>query len=43
LNNRSKEVLELIERCLTKKQKNRITVEEILESDWIKKNVEIDD
>ena len=37
--NKSKEVIDLIKRCLTKEPKDRIKVEEILKSDWIKTNI----
>ena len=33
--NRSKEVISLIKRCLTKEPKNRIKIDEIIKSDWI--------
>ena len=33
--NRSKEVINLIKRCLTKEPKNRIKIDEIIKSDWI--------
>ena len=36
---RSKEVIDLIKRCLTKEPKNRIKIDEILKSDWIQKNL----
>ena len=34
--NRSKEVINLIKKCLTKEPKNRIKIDEIIKSDWIK-------
>ena len=34
-----KEVIDLIKRCLTKEPKDRIKVDEIIKSDWIKANV----
>ena len=34
--NRSKEVIDLIKKCLTKEPKNRIKIDEIIKSDWIK-------
>ena len=37
--NKSKEVIDLIKRCLTKEPKDRIKVDEIIKSDWIKANV----
>ena len=37
--NRSKEVINLIKGCLTKEPKNRIKIDEILKSDWIKTNL----
>ena len=37
--NKSKEVIDLIKRCLTKEPKDRIKADEILKCDWIKKNV----
>ena len=37
--NKSKEVIDLIKRCLTKEPKERIKADEILKCDWIKKNV----
>ena len=37
--NKSKEVINLIKKCLTKEPKNRIKVDEILKSDWIKANM----
>ena len=37
--NKSKEVIDLIKKCLTKEPKDRIKVEEILKSDWIKTNI----
>ena len=36
--NKSKEVIELIKRCLTKEPKERIKIDEIIKSDWIKAN-----
>ena len=33
--NRSKEVINLIKKCLTKEPKNRIKIDEIIKSDWI--------
>ena len=33
--NRSKEVISLIKKCLTKEPKNRIKIDEIIKSDWI--------
>ena len=36
---RSKEVINLIKRCLTKEPKNRIKIDEILKSDWIQANL----
>ena len=41
--NRSKEVINLIKKCLTKEPKNRIKVDEILKSDWIKTHMGIKD
>ena len=37
--NKSKEVIELIKRCLTKEPKERIKIDEIIKSDWIKANL----
>ena len=37
--NKSKEVIDLIKRCLTKEPKERIKVDEIIKSDWIKTNI----
>ena len=37
--NKSKEVVDLIKRCLTKEPENRIKICEILKSDWIKVNL----
>ena len=37
--NKSKEVIDLIKRCLTKEPKDRIKVDEIIKSDWIKNNI----
>ena len=37
--NRSKEVIDLIKRCLTKEPKNRIKVDEIIQSDWIQSHI----
>ena len=37
--NKSKEVIELIKRCLTKEPRDRIKIDEILKSDWIKNNL----
>ena len=34
--NKSKEVIDLIKKCLTKEPKNRIKIDEIIKSDWIK-------
>ena len=41
--NKSKEVIDLIKRCLTKEPKERIKVDEIIKSDWIKANVGLKD
>ena len=41
--NKSKEVIDLIKRCLTKEPKDRIKVDEIIKSDWIKANVGLKD
>ena len=38
--NKSKEVIDLIKRCLTKEPKDRIKVDEIIKSDWIKANID---
>ena len=38
--NRSKEVISLIKKCLTKEPKSRIKIDEILKSDWIKGQLE---
>ena len=38
-NNKSKEVIQLIKECLTKDPKDRIKVDDILKSDWIKNNL----
>ena len=37
--NKSKEVIELIKRCLTKEPKDRIKIDEIIKSDWIQSNI----
>ena len=37
--NKSKEVIDLIKRCLTKEPRDRIKIDEILKSDWIKANL----
>jgi len=37
--NRSKEVINLIKKCLTKEPKNRIKIDEILKSDWIQEQI----
>ena len=37
--NRSKEVISLIKKCLTKEPKNRIKIDEIIKSDWIQSNI----
>ena len=37
--NKSKEVIDLIKRCLTKEPKNRIKVDEIIQSDWIQSQI----
>ena len=37
--NRSKEVINLIKRCLTKEPKNRIKIDEIIKSDWIQEHI----
>ena len=37
--NKSKEVIELIKRCLTKEPKDRIKIDEIIKSDWIQTNI----
>ena len=37
--NKSKEVIELIKRCLTKDPKDRIKIDEIIKSDWIQSNI----
>ena len=37
--NKSKEVIELIKRCLTKDPKDRIKIDEIIKSDWIQNNI----
>ena len=39
--NKSKEVIDLIKRCLTKEPKDRIKIDEIIKSEWIKANVGI--
>ena len=39
--NRSEEAIDLIKKCLTKEPKDRIKVEGILQSEWIKKNIDI--
>ena len=38
-NNKSKEVIELIKKCLTKNPKDRIKIDDIIKSEWIKKNL----
>ena len=38
--NKSKEVIDLIKRCLTKEPKDRIKVDEIIKSDWITANID---
>ena len=38
--NKSKEVIDLIKRCLTKEPKDRIKVDDIIKSDWIKANID---
>ena len=38
--NKSKEVISLIKKCLTKEPKNRIKIDEILKSDWIQGQLE---
>ena len=38
-NNKSKEVIELIKKCLTKNPKDRIKIDGIIKSEWIKKNL----
>ena len=40
--NKSKEVIDLIKGCLTKEPKERIKIDEILKSDWIKNNIKKD-
>ena len=37
--NKSKEVIELIKRCLTKEPKDRIKIDEIIKSDWIQSHI----
>ena len=37
--NKSKEVIELIKKCLTKEPKDRIKIDEIIKSDWIQTNI----
>ena len=37
--NKSKEVIELIKRCLTKDPKDRIKIDEIIKSDWIQSHI----
>ena len=37
--NRSKEVINLIKKCLTKEPKNRIKIDEIIKSDWIQEHI----
>ena len=37
--NRSKEVINLIKKCLTKEPKNRIKIDEIIKSDWIQAQI----
>ena len=41
--NRSKEVISLIKKCLTKEPKNRIKIDEIIKSDWIKTQLGLKD
>ena len=41
--NKSKEVINLIKKCLTKEPKNRIKIDEIIKSDWIQSQLGIKD
>ena len=38
--NKSKEVIELIKRCLIKEPEDRIKIDEIIKSDWLQSHIE---